>query len=297
MANIDAVIAVAGWEERFEEGLRLDLDSYRPSKLLVFVFKEYLADTKRRRADISDFAKARKVEYKEVAVKRDPIQLWTAVRDTFSEREWSQGSAVVDISTMPREVIWWTFSWLRSSHSEIRYVYYKPRSYATDWLTRDTDQPRLVYQHSGVSEFGKHTCLLLLSGFDNDRAAQMIQFFEPRLVLVGQQSGTQYDNQVKNAEQSKRLLERTPHITFFDVDAYSSDHGLAAIENIISGKLAEFNIVAASLGPKPSAVALYQLYLKHPEIALAYAPSRQFNPKYSAGIGDCVQGVLVGSGQ
>ena len=71
----------------------------------------------------------------------------------------------------------------------IQYVYYFPASYATEWLSRDTDRPRLVYQHSGISELGRDTCLLLLSGFDTDRAAQLLQFFERAAVVVGIQKG------------------------------------------------------------------------------------------------------------
>jgi hypothetical protein len=289
----DAVIAVAGWEERFEKGLRSDLESYSPSKAIVFVFNEHQRETKRQRTAVSEFARAKGIEYLEVPVTRDPAQLWSTIRRTFSSREWSSGSALVDLTTMPREVIWWTFSFLRSSQADISYIYHRPEEYALDWLTRDTDQPRLVYQHSGISAFGKKTCLLLLTGFDVDRAAQMIQFFEPRVVLIGLQRGSQYNNQVKNVEQSRQMLGRKPEARFFELDAYSSDHGQEEIENAVGKELEHFNIIAASLGPKISAVSLYQLQCKHPEIALAYAPSRQFNPNYSAGIADSIADTLV----
>jgi hypothetical protein len=131
-----------------------------------------------------------------------------------------------------------------------------------------------------------------MSGFDTDRAAQLIQFFEPGAVLIGLQTGAQYDNLTKNVEQTKKLLERKPDIKFFDVDAFSPDHGLAAIDGAISAYVGNFNIVAASLGPKPTAVALYFLQRKHTDIALAYAPSRQFNMSYSGGIGEALHGVV-----
>jgi hypothetical protein len=293
MPNIEAVVAVAGWEERFVKGLRLDMESSSPVQLIVFAFEEYLSQTDDARAEVMELAKAKGIRHRELLVKREPIGLWRSVRDAFADREWAQRSVLVDITTMPREVIWWTFSSLRSVESEVGYVYHRPESYPSTWVTRDTDQPRLVYQHSGVSEFGRYTCLLLVSGFDTDRAAQLIQFFEPRSVIIGLQVGSQYENQAKNVSLARGLLDRTPNVRFFDMDAYSSDHGLAAMEAAIVGQLGHYNIVAASLGPKPSAVALYRLHCKHPEIALTYAPSRQFNMKYSEGIGEAVRGELA----
>jgi len=294
MSKIDDVIAVAGWEERFAKGLRLDVESNAPTRLLLFAFEEYLNQTESSRKEASKFAEEKGVQYTEIPVRRDPRALWSRIRDTFSAAVWAQRSVLVDITTMPREVIWWTFSHLEAANCSVNYIYYRPTGYSSEWLTRDTDQPRLVYQHSGVSDFGRPTCLLLMSGFDTDRAAQLIQFFEPSAVLIGLQVGTQHDNQRKNVEPTRKLLERKSDIKFFDVDAFSPDHGLAEIDRAITAYVGKFNIVAASLGPKPSAVALYFLQRKHSDIALAYAPSRQFNMSYSGGIGQALYGVLAG---
>ena len=40
--KIDDVIAVAGWEERFAKGLRLDVTANVPTHVFLFVFEEYL---------------------------------------------------------------------------------------------------------------------------------------------------------------------------------------------------------------------------------------------------------------
>lgn len=292
MSTSDALVAVAGWEMRFGAGMRLNLESDAPSELVILAFEEFLDQTARQRSELRVLAEAKGAKYREVHVTREPVGLWSKVRDTFSGPDWAERSVLIDISTMPREVIWWTFSCLRAARSQARYVYYKAKVYSQSWLTRDTAKPRLVYQHSGVSELGRETCLLLLSGFDTDRAAQLIQFFEPRKVLFGLQSGAQFDNQIKNVEQNKQSMGRMPSIRFFDLDAFSDDHGLRAMEDAIASEIHTFNVVATSLGPKPSAVALYRLQCNHPDIALAYAPSRQFNMEYSDGIGDALRGVL-----
>ena len=48
----------------------------------------------------------------------------------------------------------------------------------------------------------------------------------------------------------------------------------------------------SSLGPKPSAIALYRLKKKYPQTSLAYTPSNEFNRDYSYGIGEKCTGQL-----
>jgi len=292
MSKIEAIVAVAGWEERFLLGLERDLHAHRPSNLLVLAFTEYLEATEGNRSKLQQLATSVGTHYIERQLPRDPVKVWNAIRESFATQEWGSRSTLVNITTMPREVIYWTFSFLRPTAGKLQYVYYFPASYASEWLSRDTDRPRLVYQHSGISELGRDTCLLLLSGFDTDRAAQLLQFFEPAAVVVGIQKGDQFDNQIKNARAIAPLLARRPEVTIFELDAYSPDHGLAAISEAIKGMLGNFNVVATSLGPKPSAVALYRLHCLHNDVALAYAPSRQLSLEYSRGIGDSLRGVL-----
>ncbi|HEY2170539.1 MAG TPA: hypothetical protein VGJ30_12995 [Candidatus Angelobacter sp.] len=284
--KIDAVIAVAGWEERFLEGLKVDLETFMPKELFILTFGEYADKTNMSRSALMDLAGQKGIKSNELIVQRQPVQLWRAIREKFSGTGWAHRSVLVDITTMPREVIWWVFSALRSSGSHISYVYHKPGSYSPEWLTRDTDRPRLIYQHSGIAELGRETCLFLVSGFDVDRAIQIMQFFEPRTLIIGLQSGSQFENAVRNVAHNRRLLERVQNPHFVELDSYSPDHGLAAMEAALKSHFGQFNVVAASLGPKLSAVSLSHWQIKHPDIALAYAPSRQFNYEYSRGIGE-----------
>jgi hypothetical protein len=110
--------------------------------------------------------------------------------------------------------------------------------------------------------------------------------------LANARWASQFDNQAKNAGAIAPLLQRRPDVTIVQLDAYSRDHGRAAIVSALKGKIGSYNVVAASLGPKPSAVALYQLHCSHSDIPLAYAPSRQLSLEYSTGIGEPLGGDL-----
>ena len=294
MSLTKAVIAVAGWEERFLLGSESDISVYRPAFFLCVVFAEFQAETRANRLHVQNACANQDIQYVEVEVRRSsPVYVWTKLREVFLVDEFRGAQVVVDITTMPREVIWWSFGSLQAACAQVSYVYHTPGKYAPGWVTRDTDQPRLVYQSSGVSDFGRDTCLVLISGFDTDRAAQLIQFFEPTLTLIGTQTGEQFENQKANVERHKISLRPSPKLVYFNVDAYGPDHGLSSLEEATATVRLGYNIVLASLGPKLSAVSLYHLQKRHDSLALAYAPSRQFNPEYSKGIGHAITGTLL----
>ena len=292
MMNSDALVCVAGWEERFVAGLKLDVDRFHPAEIVMIVFQEYKEETQANRSAVVLYAAENGIVWRELSVRREPREVWDTLRSDFTSPLWSRKRVVLDITTMPREVIWWSLSFLLEAGCELHYVYHRPQSYSSEWLTRDTDRPRLVYQHSGIAKLGKPTALLLLNGFDTERAEQMIQFFEPRLLLVGLQRGKQFENEERNLKRGERFGELIRNIKTFEIDAYSVDHGFSAIVEQVKPLLPDYNIIAASLGPKTSAIAMFRVIAEFPEIALAYAPSRQFNIGYSSGIGDSIEGSV-----
>jgi hypothetical protein len=295
LTAIDTVIAVAGWEDRFRLGVSKDLESRSPSELMIIAFEEYDTRTLEGRTAVVEMSGRFGIACNQVHVKRERRRLYATLRETFDPSIWRKRSVLVDISTMPREVIWWILSFLKAAECKVEYIYHRPEIYPSDWVTRDTDVPRLVYQHSGISAFGKETALLLLTGFDIERAHQLIRVFEPKQINVGLQVGTQYSNEIRNVTAARRELANLPNVQFFELDSFGSDQGYSAISEVIEALCGDYNLVAASLGPKPSAVSLYCAHLSHPEMALAYAPSRQLNPHYSQGIGASLSGSIAQS--
>jgi hypothetical protein len=286
----DFLVCVAGWEERFVEGVKTDINDFMVGSLIMWRFEEFNSQTNPHVTEVLNHAWFHDIEAEERVLRRQPQAVWLGLREVYADPKWSNKRVLLDITTMPREVIWWTLAFLRDASCSVDYVYYHPKAYATDWLTRDTALPRLVYQHSGVAKLGKPTALLLLNGFDNERAAQLIQFFEPSMLIVGTQAGKQFDNESKNLEQAQMFHRTMKNVLMFEVDAFSTDAGYRAIESSLYSVMDSYNVVAASLGPKTSAIALFRLISKYPALALAYAPSRQFNPAYSTGVGERLSG-------
>lgn len=284
------LISVASWEERFLLGFeRLNEKPF--DQVIMFYYKEYMDRTASNRARIQAICKGENISLVPLSF-ADQQESWKTIYTTLQAVNPSSSKFTVDLTTMPRETIWAVFDLVENLGGKADYVYHRPERYHDKWLSRDPGKPRLAYKLAGLSQFGLPTKLLILTGYDADRVKQLMAFFEPNETLLGIQIGEQFDNRHLNEEKHKDEFNKRAGVVYFDVDAYSEDHGQTIIREIILPHVGLSNLVMSSLGPKLTAVALYKLHKEFPETALAYAPSNEFNPNYSKGIGASIIGEL-----
>lgn len=293
MPTSKTLITFGSWEDRFLQGFERDVETWRPQSVVMYYYESYSTWTFKDRKAVEGICQEAGVSLHEHALGVDtPAQNWRMIRDTILE-EIPRGSlSLVELTTMPREVIWLVFWFLDFIKNTVRYVYYRPESYSEDWLSRDPEKPRLVYRMSGISRLDRRTCLLVIPGYDFERMQQLRAFYEPAVTLIGLQSGA---GDSRNEERMKKLRARYENehgVRLFTLNAYGSDHGQATIESEIAGVSDTHNIIVSSLGPKLSAVSLYRIHRNNPDVGLTYAPSKEFNQEYSRGIADRYEGEL-----
>jgi hypothetical protein len=286
-----AIITVASWEERFILGLDSVIEREKPKKLLMYYLDQYQEWSQSNRGRAKEICKSRGVVLEEHMLKwADPVGNWRSVREHVAGL--AVAGVTVDLSTMPREVIWyvlWLCEWKRY---RIKYVYHRPKSYNADWLSRDPGRPRLVVKMSGISLLGARTVLLVLAGFDPERTGQLIQFFEPVTTYLGLQQGDgDAQNDARMDAHAGQFVSQ-PGIETFQLNAYGPDWGEAAIITKLKPYLESHNVLVTSLGPKMSALALYRVQRAHPQVGLVYAPSREYNRNYSSGLDQAYEGEL-----
>lgn len=294
MSKVNTIVSVASWEKRFLEGFSRNLKSYNPDSALILYYEEYASITENNRKEVKNLCtEDQQIVYNEIEITfESPPVTWKTLDKEFSNEAWENKNVLLDISTAPREAIWTTLHLLQGSKANIQYVYHRPKSYNQDWLSRDPGEPRLIYRQSGIMEPGKPTCLVIITGFDPERTEQLINYFEPQITCLAIQSGNQYENHRKNIDKHNAAIKAYANVELFDIDAFSIDHGYGDLSKCVSTMLKSHNIIMTSLGPKTSAIALYRLAQEHREIGLVYTPSREFNPDYSSGIGESLQGSL-----
>jgi hypothetical protein len=282
--SFGTLISSSSFEPRFLLGIERVLGRQSFKRALFLQYEELASKTSEPLARARGLCEARDVVTEAIALSyRDPARRWRDLRDAVSRAD-PKLPVLVDITTMPREAVFSVLLFLER-HPDVQYVYHCPEKYAS-WLSRDPGRPRLLMQMSGEAVLGRRTVLLVTTGYDRDRTDQLIRTYEPALALLGLQHGEQFNNQVQNVGAHDDAQRRyAADVAVFTLDAYSEDRGRGIIEKQLAPYWDSYNIVMASLGPKLSAVALFQIQRKHLSAALAYAPSGEFNSEYSRGIG------------
>lgn len=281
MKNFDSLLAVVSWEERFLSGMILNFENNFFKKVVLFEFEGYEDRNKGNLDIILDLCKINNVEVSIYSLNfATPKENWFLLKKTIIVENVGV-DVLLDFTTMPRETIWSILFFLEQVASLIDYVYYRPSSYNDVWLSRDPSSPRLLYKMSGISELGRPTLLVVFAGHDYQRLSYLINRVEPFKVILASQGDE------KNEEVVTKCItdfDGNLDINRISFDNLSEAKFYSQIAEIIEENLAEFNIVIASLGPKFSAIPIYQINRAYPETALCYVPCKEFNELYSVGI-------------
>jgi hypothetical protein len=283
--NNNTLIAVTSWENRFLEGIKRFLNSNTIQELVLFDYEEYIAITEKNTNAIKEYLNNSKVIIKIIQLNHNnSINNWKVVKSTIDQ---ISGSVVIDMSTMPRDIIYFSLFHAEKSDNinSLYCMYNSPERYSQDkWLTSDPGKPQLIYGMSGIYEMDKDNVLIIITGFDQKRVEQLLNYYEPKKVNLFLQTGDQYQNNTLNAKQYKESFESFLHIEILPIDAYSKDYGQTDLEKLVIKERENSNIVIASLGPKPSAIAVYRLNKKYPDVGLIYVPVARYNETYSSGL-------------
>ena len=287
------LVTFASWEDRFGLGFRRDVGRFEVPRVLVLYFEQYAEWTTASRDDVRALCDTCGVECVWLRLDvSEPATNWRAVAMAMEKTIKDCGRLLVDISTMPREIIWYVL-WLAARGSiDVSYVYHSPENYGESWLSRDPRAPRLVYKLSGMALPSRRTALAVTAGFDLQRVVRLIEWCEPSVLLVGLQSESQFARNAEEMEIYREKIRKELGCEFFEVDAYSDDHGLGAVRGQLANVEGKYNIIASSLGPKLTAIALYKLQMAMPAVGLVYAPATEFSKNYSSGIGQAFWGDM-----
>jgi len=208
---------------------------------------------------------------KHINISNSEIEKWHML-DNFTKSINPDSNIYIDITTMPRSILWMLMFFLRQKYEKITAIYHRPKEYCKEWISKDPGIPQLLFKHSGIIDFEKRTTLFVLAGYDEERVIQLINFYEPYKVIIGE------CNPREDFKYGQTDIEK------IDINQYNNLWGYDDIECKIKSILEESNLIVASLGPKIGAISVYQCFMNYPEIALSYVPCKEFNEHYSNGL-------------
>ena len=256
------LVTMASWEERFLLGLERNLDP-GVGKAIVLWSERYAADTEEARRKAGNLT-----DIEDVSLNvDDPVACWRGVSKRLASLP-DGAEVLLDITTMPREIIWVSLWALENRHARVTCVYYPPEKYGP-WLTKDPGEPRLVYKLGGELAFGQPTKLLVISGYEEHRIRQLIQRFEPVEVLVGYHDGSTVDNPPNTAIRKDAFKDAEAlGLSDFPYDAVADDWGFTEIESNSARPVSECECTDCLAWPEDERNSPVQAPSKEPAVII-----------------------------
>ena len=203
-----------------------------------------------------------------------------------------------DITTFTRETLLMLLFFLAGklrTFDSVRFVYTNAKEYSVGdapegkWLSKGIREVRSVIGYPGQMSPTLPTHLIVLVGFEYERALELARLCEPSAVSLGISDGTEHGaaphlptNQRIQEELRRKLRRNLTHVDTFVFKTYDADATRKALLRQ-SQVRTNFNTVIAPLNTKISTVGAGLLAIQDHTIQLCYAPANLYNVnKYSA---------------
>jgi hypothetical protein len=294
----DDVFICCGSPEERCKGIIQKLDPNYRAKLVLFLrYTDH--ESKKREKNIKEMKERLKNvgEIREITLDEEkPIPV---IKDLIQEIEKERGTSknpriTIDISTI---IKWHLLILLKALDAKginncIRFLYTEPEDYMTDLFQPLSFGIRNIFPiptYSGNFDFSKNSLLVLILGYEGDRALALLEEMDPTecLLLVAKpayhaewEGRTEEMNReiinVVGESKIKYIHSRNPVLVF---------HQLR--ELLSSSKNLQYNHIISPLGTKPQTLGLYLYLSTHPSntVIIYGSPSRHNELFYSKGIG------------
>lgn len=288
----EILILYPSWEDRASLGFEDYANSNKIDLVLIIEKQDSLNQDKTQTSlfNIKNLCSLKKIPIETIIVENNDKKTFEDLQSLIQQLG-KDNNVTIDITTMSRNIIWMLLFFIKEKFEAVKIIYTLPKAYCGDWISKEPSIPSLLLKHSGIIDLDLKNCLIIITGFDTDRTKQLVRFYEPQKIVLLIQTGIDFDNNKRNnAEEHKLVCEElgynVANIDIQSIDSYSSDLGYSSIQKLIKSYKPDYNIILASLGPKLSAISLYQIYLKNTEVALSYVPCKEYNPNYCTGVGE-----------
>jgi hypothetical protein len=200
---------------------------------------------------------------------------------------------VIDISTFTHEMLLILLSILyenKNGFKRILYVYMGAKDYSINeslekkWLSKGCRQIRSVIGYPGNLVPGVPICLIVLVGYEHERAAIMIEEMDPEYLILGK--GLPSDDSLTNPSHKAPmlyfqeiladLLSRRGRIQDFEFSCRDTQAAIDAIESQIN-KTKDYNHIIVPLNTKISTLAVGVVALKNKNVQVCYAEPETYN--------------------
>ncbi|SHJ40798.1 hypothetical protein SAMN02745146_3064 [Hymenobacter daecheongensis DSM 21074] len=207
---------------------------------------------------------------------------------------------VVDITTFTHEALLILLRVLtivfHKSSCNITFVYAAAQEYSVGdpqskkWLTRGVGTVRSVLGYGGEMNPAKGIHLVILMGFEQERARKLVELFEPAKVSlgIGRKATSVNESHYRiNMFSFKNLAIRKEEVDKFNFSCTSPDQTRKDLRRHIS-KYTDYNTVIVTLNTKLSTIGAGLYCVESPQTQICYVPANLYNVKgYSSPDDSC----------
>lgn len=291
IGNIDLFISSSGFEQRsMTVGTTLDANNVR--KAIIYhiegTYKSSVENMEKVKENLPELGI-------EIYQKNNPLVIFDVFYRTFETLKingylHARLKVVIDITTFTREVLLILVKTISLKmfidFFDVVLIYTPAESYSSDngsfWLTKGVRDIRSVLGYSGMSSPSKKLLLVVLNGFEEERTNEIIEAFEPNMLVIGKPSKSSSINDKLNnisLEKYNYIKEKYQSIISdeFEFSCYNILETTSKIDSIIENYQTDYNIVIAPLNNKISTLAVALSALKNECVQICYASANQYN--------------------
>lgn len=227
---------------------------------------------------------------KEVSFDKDaPLSIYDTLHDAIKERD--PKSILFDISTFTRETILIALMLFRQElfcdiKVTLGYVPADRYSWANrdnineTWLSKGVSEIRTVLGYAGTYSSLKKTLLIVLVGFEMERANILISNFEADKLYLGSVPPEEsYSEELSkiNKDSFKRLVSLVGACNTFEFSCRNLQQTHDVLKQIVEENRNGYNIIISPMNNKLSTLAVATVAFEYPEVQICYASTNQYN--------------------
>lgn len=276
-------ISCASWEERFIDSLVYDYNKYKYNNIVLFYFNDEkfkgLSETSVHLTN--EFAKKNGITLNIVEVGfENQIEIFTQATSILSLQLSDQN--YLNITTMPRHLLYVTLDILQKSQNPFDVLYYVPEKYGNE-IAKNPEVPQLLLKHSGIFEADKETLLIISAGLDKERIFQLYYYFEPKKIVIIEEKNNYANINERDRDSFRSDLEEL-NAEYYIRDSFDANNITSFLQNDLSNEIETYNTLLCAIGPKIASLELFKYNLINPRCGIVFALSREYSKDYSIGI-------------
>lgn len=235
--------------------------------------------------------------------KDHPLSIYDTLHDIIIEKH--PKSVLLDISTFTRETILIALMLFKQDafkDIDVTLCYVPADRYSTSnnnevnavseiWLSKGVNEIRTVLGYAGSFTSLKKTLLIVLVGFEKERAEILINRFEADKLYLGyvppQESHNETLSEI-NIANFNRLVSIVGDCNTVEFSCRYIDKTYSALKDIIESNKEEYNIIISPMNNKISTLAVANVAFEYPEVQVCYASTNQYNTEAYSSAADKV---------